>query len=167
MGYLRLEPFLPDPDNEVAEQPAEALFAMCLWGEARGSSIEAKAAVAAVILNRAGAKPGRFYPATAIGLNERVRRVILKPWQFSCFNANDPNVRKLLTPTAHDTMQAWHECMGVAALALDGMIRDATKGSDHYFSPAYNAGQLTNQPAWADGRVPSLVLPGFRFYKIG
>jgi N-acetylmuramoyl-L-alanine amidase len=168
MSYVRLEPFLPNPDNTVGEQPAEALLAMVLWGEARGQGVEAKVAVASVILNRVAAKPGRFFPAGTLGLNEKVRRVILKPWQFSCFNQNDPNVSKLLHPNANDSLAVWSECIFVAAGALDGLFRDPTKGADHYYSPAKNAaGEIINRPAWAGIHRPTLTLRGFEFYKIG
>ncbi len=174
MSYVRLEPFLPNPDYEIGEQSAESVLAMTLWGEARGGTIEAKAAVASVIMRRAEAPAGRFFPKAhdGAGLNERVKRVCLQPWQFSCFNSEDPNRAKLLSPERHDSLQVWQECIAVAALALDGLMRDPTRGADHYFSPAYatsESGVLTikNRPKWAEGRTPTLTLRGFMFYKIG
>lgn len=168
MGYLRIEPFLPNPENLIEDQPAEALLAMCLWGEARGQDVQAKVAVASVILNRAGARAGRFFPKDAGNQLARVRGVILKPWQFSCFNGNDPNRPHLLTPTVHDSHAVWEECVAVAACALDGMFRDPTRGADHYFSPVFDKErEVQNLPAWARGQVPVLSLKGFMFYRIG
>lgn len=173
MNYIRLEPFLPNPDNSIEEQPAEALLAMVLWGEARGSTVEAKVAVASVILNRVAGKPGRFWPLGALGLNEKIRRVVLKPWQFSCLNANDPNRPKMLEPRKYDAVWAWNECMAVAAGALDGLYKDPTRGADHYYSPAYGPPDergvrpITNRPAWAGIHQPTLTLRGFEFFKIG
>ena len=172
MSYVLLEAFLPNHENPIEAHPAEAVLAMCLWGEARGGTLEAKAAVASVILNRVKAKAGRFWPIEAQSLNEKVRGVILRPWQFSCFNADDPNRAKLLKPEQHDTLAVWHECAGVAAMALDGLLTDPTRGADHYFSPVYDTtpeGKIVirNKPKWADGKTPTLTLRGFMFYKIG
>ncbi len=174
MSYIRLEPFLPNPDYEIGEQSAESVLAMTLWGEARGGTLEAKAAVASVILKRADAPAGRFFPKQhdGAGLNERVKRVCLQPWQFSCFNADDPNRAKLLRPEVNDALWAWQECIAVAAMALDGLLHDPTKGADHYFSPVYTTDDLgkiviRNKPNWADGKTPTLTLRGFMFYKIG
>ena len=170
MSYVRLEPFLPNPDYEIGEQSAESVLAMTLWGEARGGTIEAKVAVANVILRRAEAPAGRFFPKShdGTGINERVKRVCLQPWQFSCFNSADPNRDKLLHPEKHDSLQVWQECIAVAASALDGLVRDPTRGADHYFSPAYGQdAKILNRPKWAEGKSPTLTLRGFMFYKIG
>jgi len=60
------------------------LCRLCIWREARGESIAAKAAVLAVLRNRAN-DPKNRWPKTLAG-------VVLQPFQFSSFNANDPNV---------------------------------------------------------------------------
>jgi spore germination cell wall hydrolase CwlJ-like protein len=62
----------------------ESLFAICLWGEARGASMEAKIAMANVIWNR-----HKMWKKT-------LKDVILKPKQFSCFNEDDKNRPKML-----------------------------------------------------------------------
>lgn len=53
-----------------------------IWGEARGEGREGMIAVAWVILNRASI--GGWW-------GNSIETVCLKPWQFSCWNANDPN----------------------------------------------------------------------------
>jgi N-acetylmuramoyl-L-alanine amidase len=170
VSYFRLESFLPNPDQSIEDQPAEAVLAMCLWGEARGSDIRAKVSVASVILNRSGAKPGRFFHKDLAGAGHlaRVKGVVLRPYQFSCFNVNDPNRAQLLRPTHNDSVSVWEECMWVAAGAIDGLFRDPTFGSDHYFSPVFDRQySVLNEPAWAKGKTPTVTMRGFYFYRIG
>ncbi len=73
------------------------LLARCIWGEARGEPIQGKLAVAHVVLNRVKAQS--YYGKT-------IRDVILKPWQFSCFNENDPN---LLAPVRKGAKMAGYK----------------------------------------------------------
>jgi spore germination cell wall hydrolase CwlJ-like protein len=60
------------------------LARLCLWREARGESLAAKAAVLAVLRNRAN-DPKNRWPKTLAG-------VVTQPFQFSSMNRNDPNV---------------------------------------------------------------------------
>lgn len=100
------------------------LLALCLMGESRGEPNIGKLAVAHVILNRA-AKPGWW------GID--VRSVILKPYQFSCFNKMDPNFGQmphwLESP---DDYQGMPECIAIAELAINGFTTDPTGGATHY-----------------------------------
>jgi hypothetical protein len=60
------------------------MTAIAVWREARGEPIEGKKAVAAVIRNRARLR------------NEALDAIVLQPYQFSSFNANDPEAHLLL-----------------------------------------------------------------------
>jgi spore germination cell wall hydrolase CwlJ-like protein len=63
------------------------LFALAIWREARGESLQGKIGVAWCIRNRMTDQRKRW-PATP-------GAVVLQPLQFSCFNAWDPNAVKL------------------------------------------------------------------------
>src|SRR5690349_18676751 len=91
----------PDPAKPLAEQDPCVLLAMCIFGEARGEEYEAKVGVGCVVRNRVGhqGKYGHGYQG-----------VILKPYQFSCFNHGDPNAPKLLHPLEHERPEIWHQC---------------------------------------------------------
>ncbi|MBF8305399.1 MAG: cell wall hydrolyses involved in spore germination, partial [Acidobacteria bacterium] len=91
----RIDAAIPDPQKPISEQDPVILLAMCLFGEARGESAAALRAVAQVVLNRTrhphpvfGSRPGAAW-------EENLRRVILRPGQFSSFHPSDPNYSKL------------------------------------------------------------------------
>lgn len=108
------------------------LLSRCIWGEARGERIDGKLALAHVVLNRVRAQS--YYGGS-------IKDVILKPRHFSCFNANDPNLSKILnlTPSSPDLSF----CRAVAELALqDGLTNDPTQGATHYHTVNVN-------PSWA------------------
>jgi len=107
------------------------LLARCIWGEARGEPIRGKLAVAHVVLNRVKAQS--YYGKT-------IRDVILKPWQFSCFNENDPNLAKILSLNSINPDLAY--CQAVADVALLADNPDPTGGGTHYHAPQV-------KPSWA------------------
>lgn len=67
------------------------ILARTIYGEARGESISGQEAIASVILNRVAfaKRRGRYWWGNTIA------GVCLAPWQFSCWNENDPN-RKII-----------------------------------------------------------------------
>ena len=157
---------LPDPGKPIAEQELSVLLAMCLFGEARGESDLARRAVAQLLLNRArnprrvfGSKPGADFA-------ENLRRVILQPWQFSCFNPSDPNRAKLLHPLDHAEPQAWERCLRCAQEALRSSApgkqpRDAlTANSDHYFDDSIRP------PYWANPAKQTVKIGRLTFYRL-
>jgi spore germination cell wall hydrolase CwlJ-like protein len=115
---------LPVPGISIEQQPDDILAAMLVWGEARGESRLGRVAVAWVAKNR------------ALSSGRPLRRVILQPWQFSSFNANDPNREKLLDPIAFSSHQSWDDCFHDAAAALAGIDPDPTGGATHYCTAA-------------------------------
>lgn len=74
-----------DKDKEID------LLARTAWGEARGEGVSGMQAVINVVQNRVAR--GGWWGAT-------IEDVVLKPWQFSAWNANDPNRAKLLAVDA-------------------------------------------------------------------
>lgn len=125
----------------VAEQEVDTL-ARTIWGEARGEGSAGMQAVAAVILNRvaiAQEKGGYWWGANVIA-------VCRKPWQFSCWNGNDPNRPKLLAVDARDLHFA--TALRIARRAIYSTLPDPTAGATHY-----HAAGIT--PSWARGSPPA------------
>lgn len=93
------------------------LLARLIWGEARGELPVGQLAVAHVVVNRV--ELGRY------GAKGGLKGVILKPWQFSCFDANDPNLPLLLQPPMREPFTC---CLLLAELVLVGLTVDPTGG---------------------------------------
>lgn len=116
------------------------IVALTLWGEARGEHVEGRIAVACVLQNRlATLKWGSTYEA-----------VCRAPYQFSCWNASDPNQPTLLAMAAQLMKGAtlsdrrFKECQWIA----DGLLTDALQPrvgfATHYYSTS-----LKTAPTWA------------------
>jgi hypothetical protein len=128
----------PDPESLDDEQ----VLARTLWGEARGESHEGRVAVACVILNRVSrAQAHRKSKGSRFWWGETVNEVCLQPWQFSCWNGDDPNLPKMLA--VGETDGAFCDCLAIARQALAGQLADITGGATHYINP-----KLAN-PDWA------------------
>lgn len=95
--------------------------ARTVYGEARGEPWAGKLAVAWVIRNRAE-NPGWW----GYGYGD----VCLKPDQFSCWNANDPNVDQLKAVTTASPF--FRECLAATASVMGNIDPDPTKGASHY-----------------------------------
>lgn len=116
---------------------------LTLVGEARGELIEGQVAVGNVIKNRC------IHGKT-------IRDVCLAPLQFSCWNKKDPN-RKILDEMAHklthglsgDVMNDPHilQCKHVAEGLFGDLIKDNTKGSNHYMTHSLYYSE--KRPKWA------------------
>ncbi len=127
------------------------LEALALFREARGSSLAAKAAVLAVIRNRAADALNRWPKTTG--------DVVTQPKQFSSFNANDPNVTKWPTQKQPVERAAWQDCLAVVETV---MTADPTHGANHYHS--IPDGQPL--PSWADPAKLTVTVGPFKFYKL-
>jgi spore germination cell wall hydrolase CwlJ-like protein len=128
--------------------PADVL-ARTIWGEARGEPNGGMEAVASVVLNRA-ARP-RWWGRDIVG-------VCLKPWQFSCWNSNDPNRPKMLAVTATDPQ--FRAAQDIAGRAVAGELPDTTGGADSYVD------LRVAQPDWAVGRKPVAVIGHHTFFRL-
>ena len=115
----------------------DQLLALCIYGEARGESIEGKIAVASVIMNRV--EHPRWW-------GRHLRGVILRPWQFSCFNEADPNFKYLKQMAGSfkfnlDYSPALKECFWVAQGILNNSLRSNVGDATHYHT-------LKVTPSW-------------------
>jgi len=99
------------------------LLARLGWGEARSEGPLGILAVMWVALNRSTKR------------KRALKDVILQPWQFSCFNTNDPNREKLLDAQSIEPVP-WGWAEGIAKLVLGGHTMDPTGGASHYYSVA-------------------------------
>ncbi|WP_422366424.1 cell wall hydrolase [Pelagibius sp.] len=120
------------------------ILARTIYGEARGEAWEGKIAVGHVIRNRAekrGTSPAREAQ---------------RPWQFSCWNENDPNRAKLLAVTK--VSAAFRDCWAAAEAVLTGAEPDPTGGARHYHTPAVS-------PFWSRGKEPCAVIGGHLFFN--
>lgn len=124
------------------------IMARTVWGESRGESLAGKIAVAWVIKNRAD-NPGWW--------GDSIAGVCRQPWQFSCWNANDPNRAKLIGVTPQDEM--FRECLMVVAGVLSRNFPDPTFGANHYHAKGVS-------PAWAHGRAPTARIHNHVFYRL-
>lgn len=136
-----LADLLPEP--EVRSEDLDIL-ARTIYGEARGEDWEGKIAVGHVVLNR------------AIRRDTSAAHEAQRPWQFSCWNHNDPNRAKLLAVTEADA--AFRECLRAAEAVLTGAEPDPTEGATHYHTPAVS-------PFWSRGKEPCAVIGGHLFFN--
>lgn len=127
----------------------EETVARTVWGEARGEPFNGKIAIAWVIRNRA-AKGGWW--------GDTYQTVCLKPWQFSCWNANDPNREKLLAVTDADAM--YRDSLEAARLVIAGKVDDPTGGATHYFNP-----DAVKAPKWAFSATETARIGHHLFFK--
>lgn len=132
------------------------LLSLCVWREARGEPLSTKQAVAWTIRNRV-LNPG-WWGSGWVG-------VILHPYQFSSFNANDPNATKL--PLTSDL--SWQDCQATAQgvyspdPGTQPSLPDNSLGATFYYDKSLD----NNPPAWStDGSMIKTVDIGhLHFYK--
>ncbi|WP_032112221.1 cell wall hydrolase [Candidatus Paracaedibacter symbiosus] len=136
--------------------PDIQILARTIYGEARGEynkvngGIAALIAVANVVVNRT--KQRTWFGKT-------IAEVCQKPWQFSCWNVNDPNLRLLQANTILDPI--FEVCLMVATKVIQGEWPDLTKGCDHYYAVS-----LKTPPPWAQGRVPKCQIGQHLFFDL-
>lgn len=130
------------------------IIARTLYGEARGElakvGIVGLEAIASVIWNRWRKHPSYF--------GRTPRDVCLKPYQFSCWNKDDPNLKLLLSSLNHDHL--YNVCQNVVERFVSGAGIDVVNGSDHYYATWIDA------PSWANGKTPIVDIGVHRFYKL-
>ena len=132
------------------------IMARTIYGEARGEygrvdgGLAALIAVGNVVMNRA--EQQTWFGRT-------VRDVCLKPYQFSCWNANDVNLPKLVVVSEDNPVFA--QCLNVAQAVATRTYPDLTKGADHYYSA-----DLTVPPKWAAGAEECARIGKHRFFKL-
>jgi N-acetylmuramoyl-L-alanine amidase len=133
----------------------KSIFARTLYGEARGEikkyGPKALEAIGHVILNR-------FLEKSWYG--KTIEEVCLKPFQFSCWNCEDPNYPLL---TQHKILDGiFLKCERIAHFfieQIDLKRDDFTKGANHYHHRLI-------KPDWSKGKVPTFSIGNHVFYKL-
>ena len=125
------------------------IMAKTVYGEARGEAHEGRVAVAQTILNRLLADT--WYGDT-------LAEVCLKPFQFSCWNEDDPNLVKL-TDLSLARSSIFAECMIACLDALRSATdHDPTNGATHYHTKSIS-------PYWAMGKNTCAEIGNHLFYN--
>jgi spore germination cell wall hydrolase CwlJ-like protein len=136
----------PSDQAPAATERDVDVTARTLYGEARGQPLDGIIAVASVVANRA--RRG-VYGATPA-------EICLRPWQFSCWNARDPN-RPIIERVQPGTF-VFDVCRLVASLVLRGLLPDPTGGATHYHTKGV-------APDWSRGKTPSAVIGDHLFFN--
>lgn len=137
------------------------ILARTLYGEARGEGQAGMEDVACVVMNRVCqarafvASHGRYHPLFGDG---SPGGACLAPWQFSCWNRNDPN-RALLERVGSDD-PSFRQALNIAEDAIIGQLPDRTNGATHYFDR-----RLPSPPKWAEGKAPCFTEGHHLFFK--
>ncbi len=126
------------------------IYALTLYGEARGEidkiGILGLQAVGLVIRNRLYA--GNF--------GETLEQVCKKPYQFSCWNPGDPNLKLLEDPKTLED-KTFQVCTDVSHTLLRHRIQDFTRGATHYHAKGI-------APYWTKDMTMTLLLGDHQFY---
>jgi N-acetylmuramoyl-L-alanine amidase len=136
----------------VSERDRDIL-ARTLWGEARGESLAGQIAVAWTICNRVNdGKAKSWWGEGYVG-------VCQKPYQFSCWNSNDPNFA-YLSGAKRIPFRGLAQARIAADQVIDGKVPDPTGGATHYYAIS-----MKTPPAWAAKAKLTLQLGGHAFFK--
>jgi len=129
------------------------VLARTLWGEARGESLAGMVAVAWTIRNRVNDGKAKSW------WGEGYAGVCLKPYQFSCWNKNDPNF-PFLSGAKPIPVAEMAKAVMVATAVMDGAYPDPTGGATHYYATT-----MPKPPAWEAKAKQMLKLAHHVFFK--
>jgi len=116
------------------------------WGEARGEPDGGMQAVLNVMANR---KADPRFPGSLAG-------VARQPCQFSAYNSDDPNRKKLEAVDENDP--EYRRAVRLATFAQLGLLWDITDGATYYHLDEID------QPAYLSGADVSAVIGSHIFY---
>lgn len=131
------------------------VLARTIWAEARGEPDAKKSmgAVAHVVINRV--EKQSWWGRT-------IADVCTYPWQFSCWNANDPNRNKLIAVTKSDVLFALASTVATDILSMTPQARrlaDPTGLATHYYADSIKP------PAWVVGATYAGRIGHHLFYR--
>ncbi|MEQ9486045.1 cell wall hydrolase [Coleofasciculus sp. F4-SAH-05] len=129
------------------------ILARTIYGEARGESDQGKEAVAWSVINRvnyAQARGGYWWGNT-------IRDVCLKPWQYSCWNRNNPNRPVILNVTASNSVFA--RCLKIAEDVIARRISTPVDDATHYYA------DYISPPFWVRSGTFVIKIGVHLFYK--
>lgn len=126
------------------------VLARTLWGEARGEGAAGMVAVGWTIRNRA-ARPGWW--------GRDIVSVCQAPWQFSCWNKNDPNY-PYLSGAKPIPAREYLKAREAALAVIGGSQPDPTGGATHY-----HATTMARPPTWAAKAKRTAVIGHHVFFR--
>jgi spore germination cell wall hydrolase CwlJ-like protein len=129
------------------------ILARTLWGEARGESLAGQIAVAWAIRNRVFDGKDRSW------WGEGYAGVCQKPYQFSCWNKNDPNYA-YLSGAKPIPFREFAQAQIAADQVIAGTAPDPTGGATHYYATT-----MPKPPTWTKGGKQTLQLGHHVFFK--
>jgi spore germination cell wall hydrolase CwlJ-like protein len=127
------------------------VLARTIWGEARNQGREGMEAVACVIRNRVALGVAYDY-----WWGNTIEKVCQKPYQFSCWLKDDPNLPKLLAVTPANDI-AFRVALEIAA-NYDSLF-DHTNGATHYHT-------RNILPKWSNNEKPTAIIGAHIFYRL-
>jgi hypothetical protein len=138
-----------DQNKLFIDLPLDTLLTILMYGEAGNQDVEGMSAVINVVRNRTLDKS--FYDMDIYNMTgDAYKAVILKKWQFSMFNLNDPvrakaenwakNIQAALSGNV-----AFQQAYNISQMVLAGTLDDNTGGSTFYYNPA----GVSQEPQWA------------------
>ena len=136
------------------------IVARTLYGEARGEGKQGMVAVACVIVTRAMIAADYVdvhgVPHPLFGDGE-LATACQAPLQFSCWNANDPNLAVIKAVTLSDP--AFMVATEIAVQAENDELDDITNNATHYYAKG------STIPEWAKGKTPCCVIGNHLFFN--
>jgi N-acetylmuramoyl-L-alanine amidase len=126
-------------------------LAKTVWGEARGEDWPGQIQIAQVVINRL--KSGKWFGGRS------VTEVCRRPFQFSCWNADDPNRPLLARLTLDDP--AYQRGMCAALHVIQGLAPRTQMGAavTHYYRDGMPV------PDWAQGRPRAFAIGHHNFFR--
>lgn len=128
-------------------------LARTLWGEARGESLAGQIAVAWTIRNRVNDGKAKSW------WGEGYAGVSKKPYQFSCWNKNDPNYA-YLSGAKQIPFREFAQAQIAADQVIAGKVPDPTGGATHYYATT-----MPSPPPWAAKAKQTLKLGRHVFFR--
>jgi spore germination cell wall hydrolase CwlJ-like protein len=129
------------------------ILARTLWGEALGESLAGQIAVAWTIRNRVNDGKAKSW------WGEGYTGVCQKPYQFSCWNKNDPNFI-YLSGAKPIPFREFAQAQVAADLVMFGKEPDPTDGATHYYATT-----MSKAPGWSAKAKQTLKLGHHVFFK--
>lgn len=143
-----MQPLAPIPPNLI--DATVFTVARTAWGEARGLGQVGMLHVINTLVNRA--EHPRWWGHDLLS-------VCRQPYQYSCWNADDPNQPKLLAVTEADPQFA--VALYLARQAVARMLPDLTYGADSYYAIS-----MRTPPSWASRGIETMRDTGHIFMRL-
>lgn len=132
--------------------------------EAGGEMFEGQVAVGEVLINRVRkALEIAKYQGKAQTNDHTIAQACLRPWQFSCWNLNDPNRGKCMSLNGSSE---WYQKAEKAFMQAWSTESDLTKGATSYHTVATPKGYETRwPPKWAASMTRTVIIGAHVFYR--